>query len=120
MAAAGGSGSGASSSSSRDGDYRAVVGEIIRSSTAEYEVLDFLGKGTFGQVSSGAPEERPRGAVLTATLSVCDPVGPQMLEARQRGGGGAKGAEVPSLVHQTGQARGRDPLATEKRRRQRP
>ena len=62
MAAAGGSGSGASSSSSRDGDYRAVVGEIIRSSTAEYEVLDFLGKGTFGQVSSGAPEEKaPRG-----------------------------------------------------------
>lgn len=34
----------------KEGDYRAITGEIIRSSSSEYEVLDFLGKGTFGQV----------------------------------------------------------------------
>jgi hypothetical protein len=38
------------SSKTKEGDYRAITGEIIRSSSSEYEVLDFLGKGTFGQV----------------------------------------------------------------------
>ncbi|VDM31038.1 unnamed protein product [Hydatigera taeniaeformis] len=33
-----------------DGDYNIVVGEVLRSPTESYEVLSFLGRGTFGQV----------------------------------------------------------------------
>ncbi|CDW58270.1 Pkinase domain containing protein [Trichuris trichiura] len=33
-----------------DGEYQLVKNEVLRSSYYEYEVLEFLGKGTFGQV----------------------------------------------------------------------
>ncbi|KAL5960509.1 Homeodomain-interacting protein kinase 3 [Taenia solium] len=33
-----------------DGDYNIVVGEVLRSPSESYEVLSFLGRGTFGQV----------------------------------------------------------------------
>lgn len=39
-----GSGSGA------DGDYQLVQHEVLYSMTYQYEVLEFLGRGTFGQV----------------------------------------------------------------------
>ena len=39
-----GSGSGA------DGDYQLVQHEVLYSLTNQYEVLEFLGRGTFGQV----------------------------------------------------------------------
>ena len=102
MAAAGEGGSGASSSSSRDGDYRAVVGETIRSATAEYEVLDFLGKGTFGQVSIG--EEIAEGGTSHRNQCLFTSPGPQVLATRQRRGGGAQSPEGSSLVRQTGTA----------------
>ncbi|XP_037909201.1 homeodomain-interacting protein kinase 2 isoform X4 [Hermetia illucens] len=38
------------SSSGADGDYQLVQHEVLYSSLAEYEVLEFLGRGTFGQV----------------------------------------------------------------------
>ncbi|KAG5839981.1 hypothetical protein ANANG_G00211260 [Anguilla anguilla] len=34
----------------RDGDYQLVQHEVLRSAKNAYEVLDFLGRGTFGQV----------------------------------------------------------------------
>lgn len=37
-------------SSKNDGDYQLRSHEILQSPTATYEVLDFLGRGTFGQV----------------------------------------------------------------------
>ncbi|XP_035212726.1 homeodomain-interacting protein kinase 2-like isoform X2 [Stegodyphus dumicola] len=39
-----------SSSSGSEGDYQLVQHEVLYSSGHEYEVLDFLGRGTFGQV----------------------------------------------------------------------
>ncbi|CAG0879922.1 unnamed protein product [Cyprideis torosa] len=39
-----------SSSSNGDGDYRLVQHEVLASQTSHYEVLEFLGRGTFGQV----------------------------------------------------------------------
>ncbi|XP_039272290.2 homeodomain-interacting protein kinase 2-like isoform X1 [Styela clava] len=39
-----------SSSSSNEGDYKLVQHEVLRSLSNEYEVLEFLGRGTFGQV----------------------------------------------------------------------
>nr|CAB3252980.1 homeodomain-interacting protein kinase 2 [Phallusia mammillata] len=39
-----------SSSSNNEGDYKLVHHEVLRSLTNEYEVLEFLGRGTFGQV----------------------------------------------------------------------
>jgi hypothetical protein len=38
-------------SSSADGDYQLVQHEVLYSMTTQYEVLEFLGRGTFGQVS---------------------------------------------------------------------
>ncbi|XP_012157400.1 homeodomain-interacting protein kinase 2 [Ceratitis capitata] len=38
------------SSSGADGDYQLVQHEVLYSLSAEYEVLEFLGRGTFGQV----------------------------------------------------------------------
>lgn len=38
------------SSSSNEGDYKLVQHEVLRSLSNEYEVLEFLGRGTFGQV----------------------------------------------------------------------
>ncbi len=38
-------------SSSADGDYQLVQHEVLYSNTTQYEVLEFLGRGTFGQVS---------------------------------------------------------------------
>lgn len=35
-----------------DGDYQLVQHEVLYSMTTQYEVLEFLGRGTFGQVSS--------------------------------------------------------------------
>ena len=37
-------------SSSADGDYQLVQHEVLCSLTNQYEVLEFLGRGTFGQV----------------------------------------------------------------------
>ncbi|XP_023719375.1 homeodomain-interacting protein kinase 2 isoform X5 [Cryptotermes secundus] len=37
-------------SSSADGDYQLVQHEVLYSMTTQYEVLEFLGRGTFGQV----------------------------------------------------------------------
>lgn len=37
-------------SSSTDGDYQLVQHEVLYSMTTQYEVLEFLGRGTFGQV----------------------------------------------------------------------
>ncbi|XP_066998883.2 homeodomain-interacting protein kinase 2 [Anabrus simplex] len=37
-------------SSSADGDYQLVQHEVLFSMTTQYEVLEFLGRGTFGQV----------------------------------------------------------------------
>ncbi|XP_074158269.1 homeodomain-interacting protein kinase 1-like [Sminthopsis crassicaudata] len=39
------------SSSSREGDYQLVQHEILYSMTNSYQVLEFLGRGTFGQVA---------------------------------------------------------------------
>ncbi|XP_067121428.1 homeodomain-interacting protein kinase 2 isoform X4 [Centruroides vittatus] len=38
------------SSSSSEGDYQLVQHEVLYSATNQYEVLEFLGRGTFGQV----------------------------------------------------------------------
>lgn len=34
-----------------DGDYQLVQHEVLYSMTNQYEVLEFLGRGTFGQVN---------------------------------------------------------------------
>nr|XP_002122448.2 homeodomain-interacting protein kinase 2 [Ciona intestinalis]XP_026695139.1 homeodomain-interacting protein kinase 2 [Ciona intestinalis] len=39
-----------SSSCGSEGDYKLVHHEVLRSISSEYEVLEFLGRGTFGQV----------------------------------------------------------------------
>lgn len=36
-----------------DGDYQLVQHEVLYSMTNQYEVLEFLGRGTFGQVRLG-------------------------------------------------------------------
>jgi len=41
------------SSSNSDGDYKVTTHEKLCSLTSTYDVLDFLGKGTFGQVTNG-------------------------------------------------------------------
>lgn len=38
------------SSTAQDGDYKVKPSEILQSSNATYEVLEFIGRGTFGQV----------------------------------------------------------------------
>lgn len=40
----------AGSGSGADGDYQLVQHEVLFSMTNQYEVLEFLGRGTFGQV----------------------------------------------------------------------
>lgn len=35
-----------------DGDYQLVQHEVLYSMTNQYEVLEFLGRGTFGQVNT--------------------------------------------------------------------
>lgn len=40
----------AGSSSGADGDYQLVQHEVLYSMANQYEVLEFLGRGTFGQV----------------------------------------------------------------------
>lgn len=42
-------------SSSADGDYQLVQHEVLCSLSNQYEVLEFLGRGTFGQVNSSRP-----------------------------------------------------------------
>lgn len=42
-------------SSSADGDYQLVQHEVLYSMTTQYEVLEFLGRGTFGQVIDVGP-----------------------------------------------------------------
>lgn len=39
------------SSSNTEGDYQLVQHEVLQSSNNHYEVLEFLGRGTFGQVT---------------------------------------------------------------------
>lgn len=39
-------------SSSADGDYQLVQHEVLCSLSNQYEVLEFLGRGTFGQVTN--------------------------------------------------------------------
>ncbi|KAL1110272.1 hypothetical protein AAG570_008349, partial [Ranatra chinensis] len=46
----GGGAGGASHSATPDGDYQLVQHEVLYSMTTQYEVLEFLGRGTFGQV----------------------------------------------------------------------
>lgn len=43
-------GGGGSSNPQGDGDYHLVQHEVLYSLTNQYEVLEFLGRGTFGQV----------------------------------------------------------------------
>lgn len=43
-------GSSVGSSSGADGDYQLVQHEVLYSMANQYEVLEFLGRGTFGQV----------------------------------------------------------------------
>ncbi|GFO05938.1 homeodomain-interacting protein kinase 2 [Plakobranchus ocellatus] len=47
---AGGAAAAATSSANSEGDYQLVQHEVLYSQTAAYEVLEFLGRGTFGQV----------------------------------------------------------------------
>ena len=46
----GGTTKGGGNSSGGDGDYQLVQHEVLYSVTSQYEVLEFLGRGTFGQV----------------------------------------------------------------------
>ena len=39
-----------SAAANSEGDYQLVPHEVLQSSTSDYEVLEFLGRGTFGQV----------------------------------------------------------------------
>ena len=39
------------SSSNSEGDYQLVQHEVLQSANHHYEVLEFLGRGTFGQVT---------------------------------------------------------------------
>lgn len=39
-------------SSTADGDYQLVQHEVLCSLSNQYEVLEFLGRGTFGQVNN--------------------------------------------------------------------
>jgi homeodomain interacting protein kinase len=39
------------SSSNSEGDYQLVQHEVLQSGSNHYEVLEFLGRGTFGQVT---------------------------------------------------------------------
>lgn len=41
-----------SSSSGSEGDYQLVQHEVLYSASNQYEVLEFLGRGTFGQVNN--------------------------------------------------------------------
>lgn len=43
-------GNGGGSNPQGDGDYHLVQHEVLYSMTNQYEVLEFLGRGTFGQV----------------------------------------------------------------------
>lgn len=45
---------GGSSNPQGDGDYHLVQHEVLYSMTNQYEVLEFLGRGTFGQVRTAA------------------------------------------------------------------
>ena len=36
-------------SSNNEGDYQLVKHELLHSGTSQYEVLEFLGRGTFGK-----------------------------------------------------------------------
>lgn len=47
---AGGAGGAPPHSATPDGDYQLVQHEVLYSMTTQYEVLEFLGRGTFGQV----------------------------------------------------------------------
>lgn len=47
----GNGGGGGGSNPQGDGDYQLVQHEVLYSMTNQYEVLEFLGRGTFGQVS---------------------------------------------------------------------
>lgn len=47
----GGNGGGGGSNPQGDGDYQLVQHEVLYSMTNQYEVLEFLGRGTFGQVN---------------------------------------------------------------------
>uniref|UniRef100_A0A8C5FHE9 Protein kinase domain-containing protein n=1 Tax=Gadus morhua TaxID=8049 RepID=A0A8C5FHE9_GADMO len=50
MAAAAAAGTAPNSSANNEGDYQLVQHEVLCSMTNTYEVLEFLGRGTFGQV----------------------------------------------------------------------
>ena len=43
-------GGGGANNGGSDGDYQLVQHEVLYSVTSQYEVLEFLGRGTFGQV----------------------------------------------------------------------
>ena len=54
-------------SSSADGDYQLVQHEVLCSLSNQYEVLEFLGRGTFGQVMN-LKNNQSRMAITVATL----------------------------------------------------
>ena len=54
-------------SSSADGDYQLVQHEVLCSLSNQYEVLEFLGRGTFGQVMN-LKDNQSRMAITVATL----------------------------------------------------
>ena len=56
----GGGGKGGGGGANSDGDYQLVQHEVLYSPlNNQYEVLEFLGRGTFGQVSSTESQDFP-------------------------------------------------------------
>jgi len=55
---------GGSSNPQGDGDYHLVQHEVLYSMTNQYEVLEFLGRGTFGQVRIVTRYETVRSSIL--------------------------------------------------------
>ena len=99
----------ATTSKTKEGDYKAVTGEVIRSSSSEYEVLDFLGKGTFGQVGRGGTvfHKFVRWASLLHSPFYYLVTGSQVLEERFRRGRGHQGPQGHPLIRETRSDRSR-------------
>ena len=93
----------ATTSKTKEGDYKAVTGEVIRSSTSEYEVLDFLGKGTFGQVGRKGTvfHDFVRWANSLQSPFYYLVTGSQVLEERFRRSRGHQGPQGHPIIRET-------------------